>query len=90
MLMDKSWITIKNRKLVAYMNGVKDFVEHIVNFVDSSRKVRCLCNKRVNMTFERIRIVQVHLLKNGFHQFYTGWIFHGEPFHNPINEEPQS
>ena len=87
--MDKSWITIKNQKSVAYMNGVKDFVEHAANFVDSSAKVRCPCKRCVNMTFERTGVVRVHHLQNGFHQFYTEWTFHGKPFQNPINEEPQ-
>ena len=32
---------IKNRKSVDYMNGVKDFVEHASDLVDSSGKVRC-------------------------------------------------
>ena len=68
---DKSWIMIKNRKSVAYMNGVKDFVEHATNFVDSSGKVRCPCKKCVNMTFEIIGVVLVHIMQNGFHQFYT-------------------
>ena len=71
------------------MNGVKDFVKHEANFVDSSEKVRCPYKKCVNMSFERIGVVWVHLLQNGFHQFYTEWIFQGEPFQNPINEEPQ-
>ena len=89
MSMDKSWIMIKNRKSPAYMNGVKDFIEHEVNFVDSSGKLQCPCKKCVNMSFERISVVRVHLLQNGFHQFYTEWIFHSEPFQNPINDEPQ-
>ena len=71
MPMDKSWIKIKNRKSPAYMNGVKDFVENIVNFVDSSGKVRCPCKKCVNMSLERIGVIRGHLLQNGFHQFYT-------------------
>ena len=84
MPMDKSWITIKNRNSIAYMNGVQDFVELASNFVDSSGKVRCPCKKCENMSFERIGVVWVHLLQNGFHKFYTEWIFHSET----INEEP--
>ena len=71
MPIDKSWITIKNRKSVDYMNGVKDFVDHASNFVDSSGKVRCPCKKCVNMNFERIVVLRVHLLQNDFHEFYT-------------------
>ena len=82
MPIDKIWITIKNRKLVDYMNDVKAFVEHASNFVDSSRKVRCLCKKCMNMNFERIDIVWVHLLQNEFHEFYTTWIFYGETIQN--------
>ena len=41
------------------------------------------------MSFERIGVVWVHLLQNGFHEFYTEWIFHGETIQNPINKEPQ-
>ena len=52
---------IKNRKLIAYTNSVK---EHASNFVDSSGKVRCPCKKFVNMLW-------VHLLQNGFHEIYT-------------------
>ena len=85
--MDKSWIMIKNQKSVAYMNGVKDFAECASNFVDSSGKVRCPCKKCVNMSFERISVLLVHLLQNGFHKFYTKQIFHGETIQNPINEE---
>ena len=39
MPIDKSRIMIKNRKSIAYMNGVKDFVELASNFMDSSGKV---------------------------------------------------
>ena len=85
MPIDKSWITIKNRKSVDYMNGVKAFIEHASNFVDSSGNVRCTHKKCVN--FERIGVVRVHLLQNGFRKFYTKWIFHGEIIQNPINEE---
>ena len=88
MPMDKSWIRIKNRKSVAYMNGIKDFVEHASNFVDSSGKVRCPCKKCMNMNFKRIGVLWVHLLQNSFHEFYTEWIFHGETIQNTINEEP--
>ena len=41
------------------------------------------------MSFERIGVVRVHLLQNGFYEFYTEWILHGEIIQNPINEEPQ-
>ena len=41
------------------------------------------------MTFERISVVWVHLLQNGFHEFYIDWIFHDETIQNPINEKPQ-
>ena len=57
MPINKSWITIKNHKLVDYMNGVKAFVEYAYNFVDSSGKVRCPYKKCVNMNFERIGVV---------------------------------
>ena len=57
MPINKSWITIKNHKLVDYMNGVKAFVEYVYNFVDSSGKVRCPYKKCVNMNFERIGVV---------------------------------
>ena len=70
------------------MNGVKDFVEHASNFIDSSRKVRCPYKNCVNiMNFERISVVWVHLLQNGFHKFHTKWIFHGETIQNSINKE---
>ena len=69
MPIDKSWITIRNRKSVDYMNGVKDFVEHASNFVNSSGKVRRPYKKYVNMNFERIDVVRAHLLQNGFDEF---------------------
>ena len=80
---------IENRNSVAYMNGVKDFVEYASNFVDTSGKVRCQCKKRMNINFERIVVLRVHLLQSGFHKFYTKQIFHVETIHNPTNEEPQ-
>ena len=57
MPINKSGISIKNRKSVDYMNNVKDFVRHASNFMDSSRKVRCPYKKCVNMNFERIGVV---------------------------------
>ena len=89
MPIDKGQITIKNQKLVDHLNGVKDFIEHASNFVDSSGKVKCPCKKCVNMNFERIGVVWVHLLQNGFHEFYKKQIFHGEAIQNPINEKPE-
>ena len=68
---------IKTQKLVDYMNGVKDFVEHALNFVDSSEKVKCSYKKCVNVNFERNGVIRVHLLQNGFHEFYTKWISYG-------------
>ena len=88
MSINKSWITIKNWKSLDYMNGViKDFVEHASNFIDSSGKVRCPCKKPVNMNFKRIGVLRGHLLRNGFHEFYTKWIFHSQKIHNLINED---
>ena len=71
------------------MNGVKDFVEHASNFVDSSERVRCPCKKCMNMNFERIGVLRVHLLQNIFHEFYTKWIFYSDTIQNLINDEPQ-
>ena len=53
------------------MNGIKDFVEHALNFVNTSGKVRYPCKKYVNMNFKRIDVVWVHLLQSGFHEFFT-------------------
>ena len=88
MPINKSWIMIKNCKPIDYMNGVKAFVEHVSNFVNSSGKVRCPCKKCVNMNFERIGVVRVHLLHKEFHKFYTS-IFHGKTIQLPTDEEPE-
>ena len=61
---------IQNRKSVDYINGVKDFVEHASNFVNSSGKIKCPHKQYVNINFEKNGVVRGHLLQNGFHEFY--------------------
>ena len=69
MPMDKSWTTIKNRKSHAFMNGVKEFVEHVLNFMDSSGKVQCPCKKCVNLTFENFVLSGLTFCKMAFTNF---------------------
>ena len=38
------------------------------------------------MSFDQIGVIKAHMLGNGFHDFYTQWIFHGEKLYDIMSE----
>ncbi|XP_062082399.1 uncharacterized protein LOC133788813 [Humulus lupulus] len=78
MSIDKTWINNPNKVSDEYKAGVLAFVERASHFVDAGGRVKCPCNKCINIQFQTIDALESHLFKNGFLQIYTNWNWHGE------------
>ncbi|KAI8568409.1 hypothetical protein RHMOL_Rhmol02G0197000 [Rhododendron molle] len=77
-LMDKSWIHIKNRLDPAYVQGVESFIECAYANKLLEAKICCPCKKCVNLKFETRTGVKEHIIINGFDTKYTRWTYHEE------------
>ncbi|KAG5528907.1 hypothetical protein RHGRI_029536 [Rhododendron griersonianum] len=77
-LMDKSWIHIKNRLDPAYVQGVESFIEFAYANKLPEAKIYCPCKKCVNLKFETRTGVKEHIIINGFDTKYTRWTYHEE------------
>lgn len=74
--MDRKWMSA-NRMSKEYEDGVKEFVEFVVEHADDHNNIKCPCLK---CCFSEISVdeLQDHLVCNGIDQSYTCWTMHGE------------
>ncbi|CAL1402720.1 unnamed protein product [Linum trigynum] len=76
---DKSWIQLKNRASLEYMDRVRKFAQYAEdNVKDEDGKIRCPCTVCSNVCRLTIGEVETHLLRKGMRSDYTKWVYHGE------------
>ncbi|XP_038978295.1 uncharacterized protein LOC120108694 [Phoenix dactylifera] len=75
--MDKSWIN-KLRSSTEYLDGVQNFIKFAFEKSNMNGKILCPCQKCVNGSALDPKIVEEHLVWNGFLKGYTEWVLHGE------------
>ncbi|KAL3849436.1 hypothetical protein ACJIZ3_011318 [Penstemon smallii] len=85
--MDKSWMALDDRRLPAYGNGVKQFLDFAYCSIYPSKKIRCPCVKCNNVYYRTRDDVEVDLFQYGIIKDYTTWVLHGEEFDESSEED---
>lgn len=85
----KSWM-YGRRDTSAYLLGVEEFIncakEHMRRRGDET--ILCPCSDCENLRrFRDVREVRGHLIRRGFKERYTRWVWHGECFEESANAE---
>ncbi|KAL1316465.1 hypothetical protein AAHE18_15G068200 [Arachis hypogaea] len=75
--MDKDWMQIKNRALLQYRRGVKEFLDFAFSHTKDD-KIYCPCFKCNNCLRKSREQVEFDLLSHGIVRNYTTWYHHGE------------
>ena len=78
MSIDKSWIHLRNRLSDEYLAGVQAFIDIAKNYTNDEGLVRCPCKKCNNGLWQRISVIEAHIIDIGFTPLYTNWFYHGE------------
>ncbi|KAL8469765.1 hypothetical protein ACS0TY_032569 [Phlomoides rotata] len=79
---DRSWMDLP-RLMYAYKDGVQFFL----NFALSNSNdglILCPCKVCQNGICRERKIVEAHLITQGFVKGYTKWVFHGESLSNSV------
>ncbi|KAK9043169.1 hypothetical protein V6N11_071517 [Hibiscus sabdariffa] len=85
-IMDRNWMSHRNRFSPEYQEGVRDFLNLAKQNTDSSGRIRCPCKDCHNCLFKKIADVKFDLFKHGFAEDYTRWTHHGESFQPSIDQ----
>ncbi|KAL8155009.1 hypothetical protein AgCh_000397 [Apium graveolens] len=76
--MDRSWINIPDKLSSEYTNGIEDFISVTKQSLDAKGMVVCPCTRCVNKELQNLKMINLHLLTNGFLSTYKRWYYHGE------------
>ncbi|KAM6552349.1 hypothetical protein CsatB_002157 [Cannabis sativa] len=79
MAIDKTWVTMRNRKDPAYWEGLQVFMELASKHKDCDGRIFCPCVKCKNTRLHPLNTVEAHIFTKGFESSYERWIYHGEP-----------
>jgi DUF438 domain-containing protein len=76
------------RDTIEYFRGVEKFMDRAIE--DMSRRgnqtIICPCRDCHNLrSFQNVEKIRVHLIRHGFKERYTQWVWHGENFKVSIN-----
>ena len=77
--MDKSWMKLKNKLSVEYIERVFQFLAIAKYHSDEYKRIRCPCKRCMNSNCDSLEGVERHLLTNEICFSYTNWVYHGEP-----------
>ncbi|XP_030950831.1 uncharacterized protein LOC115974558 [Quercus lobata] len=79
--MEWNWVKLRNRALLEYRQGIKDFLDFAFEHTTMGYKIYCPC-KKCNNYFAKTRDdVEADLLTIGILPSYTHWFRHGEERH---------
>nr|BAJ33519.1 CACTA transposable element [Dahlia pinnata] len=78
MSVDKSWLSIRNRRSPEYEQGLTSFIEMCKEHVDSRGYVRCACAKCQNTLLIPFIKMKYHMHAYGILRTYDIWTYHGE------------
>lgn len=78
MNVDKSWTKIANKFDPAFINGTLEFVKKAETYADIDGLIHCPCKHCINEFKHDSKVVQNHILYNGFTSTYDVWVYHGE------------
>ena len=78
MLMDKSWIYMKNRLCDQYWDSLFAFIEVAKSYTNSLGHISCPCIKCQNHEMLPVETVRAHMHRFGCDTMYTKWIHHSK------------
>ena len=79
MTIDKTWVTMRNRKDPAYWEGLQAFMALASKHKDCDGRIFCPCVRCKNTRLHPLHIVEAHIFTKGFETSYERWTYHGEP-----------
>ncbi|KAG8367020.1 hypothetical protein BUALT_Bualt16G0029000 [Buddleja alternifolia] len=85
--MDKSWMTLEDRRRPEYENGVQQFLNFAYSSIQPGESIRCPCRKCNNVYFQNRGDVEADLLQYGIIRNYNTWVLHGEELDESDDEE---
>jgi Transposase-associated domain len=70
---------------IEYLRGVEEFMDYAIEDM-GNQTILYPCRDFQNLRrFQNIKEVRVHLIRRGFKERYTQWLWHGENFEASIN-----
>jgi Transposase-associated domain len=73
------------RDTIEYLRGVEEFMDYAIEDM-GNQIIFYPCRDFQNLRrFQNIKEVRVHLIRRGFKERYTQWLWHGENFEASIN-----
>ena len=79
--MKRNWVKLRNRALLEYRQGIKDFLDFAFEHTTMGDKIYCPCKKCNNYFANTRDNVEANLLTIGILPSYTHWFRHGEERH---------
>ncbi|XP_062100718.1 uncharacterized protein LOC133806640 [Humulus lupulus] len=79
MTIDKTWVTMRNRKDPAYWEGLQVFMALASKHKDCDGRIFCPCVRCKNTRLHPLDTVEAHIFTKGFESSYERWTYHGEP-----------
>jgi Transposase-associated domain len=82
--MDRSrWMYGVRREIFQYLRGVEKFLNHLIENMRQrgDQIVLCPCRDCQNIRrFWKIKEIRNYLIRHGFKEQYTRWVWHGESY----------
>jgi Transposase-associated domain len=82
--MDRSrWMYGVRRDTFQYLRGVEEFLNHVIENMRQRghHTVLCLYRDCQNVCrFQNVEEIRNHLIRRGFKEWYTRWVWHGESY----------
>ena len=75
LIMDRSWINLRDRASSEYFDGVANFIKIATNRLYEEGRTRCPCSNCVHVNWNRLDVVECHLYKYGMYPTYRRWTF---------------
>ena len=82
--MDRTWILRGPLCTRSYWDGIQGFMEFVRTKEGPNQDVYCPCQTCMNGVKMPQRTVEEHLHIYAMDRTYTRWIYHGEPYDDPI------
>ena len=78
----QTWMYKISRATHEYIDGVNRFIESAEKNLKKEDRITCPCEDCFNLQKHPSAIVRDHLIRHGFMDNYTKWIWHGEGIHS--------
>ena len=85
--MDRTWILHGHLSSPSYINGVQHFMGFVRAHEGHNLDVYCPCCTCMNGEKRPQHIVEDHLHIFGMDRTYVRWVYHGEPYDDPLAGE---